>query len=71
MSSLSDGTGAPLAEVRTLFVQEFAALETGAKVRSYLTVLTTSRVRRQLRRRHAVAQLPDVPASARSTQRTA
>lgn len=51
MSSLSDRTGAPLAEVRRLFAQEFARLELGAKVRSYLAVLTASNVRALLRRK--------------------
>ena len=53
MSSLSDRTGAPLAEVRSLFAQEFSRLELGAKVRSYLAVLTTSNVRALLRRKDA------------------
>ncbi len=49
MSSLCDRTGAPLAQVRSLFVQEFARLELGAKVRSYLGVLAASHVRAMLR----------------------
>jgi hypothetical protein len=53
MSSLSDRTGAPLAEVRSLFAQEFSRLELGAKVRSYLAVLTASKVRAMLRRKGA------------------
>jgi len=53
MSSLCDRTGAPLTEVRSLFAQEFARLELGAKVRSYLTVLTASKVRAMLRQKHA------------------
>jgi hypothetical protein len=53
MSSLSDRTGAPLAQVRTLYAQEFSRLELGAKVRSYLAVLTTSNVRSMLRRKSA------------------
>jgi hypothetical protein len=53
MSSLSDRTGAPLAEVRRLFAQEFSRLELGAKVRSYLAVLTASSVRALLRRKDA------------------
>ena len=63
VSSLSDRTGTPLAEVRSLFAQEFAALELGARVRAYLTVLTASRVRTKLRRKHAVAQLPELPSA--------
>ena len=51
MSSLCDRTGAPLAEVRSLFVQEFSRLELGAKVRSYLAVLTASNVRAMLPRK--------------------
>jgi hypothetical protein len=50
MSSLSQRSGAPLAQVRSLFAQEFSKLELGAKVRSYLTVLTASKVRARLRR---------------------
>jgi hypothetical protein len=53
MSSLSDRTGAPLAEVQGLFAQEFSRLELGAKVRSYLAVLTASNVRAMLRRKGA------------------
>jgi hypothetical protein len=53
MSSLCDRTGAPLTEVRSLFAQEFSRLELGAKVRSYLTVLTASNVRAMLRQKHA------------------
>lgn len=45
MSSLCDRTGAPPGEVRSLFAQEFSRLELGAKVRSYLAVLTASNVR--------------------------
>jgi hypothetical protein len=50
MSTLCDRSGAPLAEVRTLFAREFSRLELGAKVRSYLAVLTASNVRAMLRR---------------------
>lgn len=53
MTSLSDHTGAPLAEVRSLFAQEFSRLELDAKVRSYLAVLTASNVRAMLRRKDA------------------
>ena len=53
ISSLRDRTGAPLAEVRSLFTKEFSRLELGAKVRSYLAVLTTSNVRAMLRRTEA------------------
>jgi Protein of unknown function (DUF3562) len=51
VTSLCDRTGAPLAEVRSLFAQEFARLELGAKVRSYLSVLTASNVHAMLRRK--------------------
>lgn len=51
ISSLSDGTGASLAEVRVLFEQAFARLEMGAKVRSHLLVLTASNVRAILHQR--------------------
>ncbi len=47
--SLSGSTGASLAEVRTLFSQELARLQLGAKVRSYLPALTTANVRALLR----------------------
>jgi Protein of unknown function (DUF3562) len=53
MRSVCDRTGAPLAEVRSLFVKEFSRLELGAKVRSYLAVLTASNVRTMLRRKGA------------------
>ena len=45
ISSLHVRTGAPLVEVRRLFAQEFSRLELDAKVRSYLAVLTVSKVR--------------------------
>jgi uncharacterized protein DUF3562 len=69
MSSLSDRTGTPLAEVRSLFAQELAELELGARVRSYLTVLTTSKVRTMLRQKSAMgprarhSQHPQLPAA--------
>jgi Protein of unknown function (DUF3562) len=53
INSLRDRTGAPLMEVRRLFAQEFSRLELGAKVRSYLSVLTASNVRARLRRKSA------------------
>jgi len=53
MSSLCDRSGAPPAEVRSLFAQEFSRLELGAKVRSYLAVLAASNVRAMLRRKAA------------------
>ena len=46
--SLSVRTGVSTAEVRTLFSQEFARLELGAKVLSYLPALTASNVRAML-----------------------
>ena len=51
MNSLCERSGAPLAEVRSLFAREFSRLELGAKVRSYLAVLTASNVRALLRRK--------------------
>jgi Protein of unknown function (DUF3562) len=51
VTSLCDRTGAPPAEVRSLFTQEFARLELNARVRSYLAVLTESNVRAMLRRK--------------------
>ena len=48
--SLTDCSDASLDKVRGLFTVEFARLEQGAKVRRYLHVLTTSRVRAMLYR---------------------
>ena len=53
--SLSGRTGLPPAEIRTLFSQELARLELGAKVRSYLPALTAANVRALLRSASAVA----------------
>jgi hypothetical protein len=53
INSLRSRTGVPLAEVRSLFAQEFSRLELGAKVRSYLSILTASKVRTMLRRKGA------------------
>lgn len=53
--SLSDRTGASLAEIRALFSQELARLELDAKIRSYLPALTASNVRALLRHSHRVA----------------
>ena len=47
--SLTDGAGASAEHVRRLFVAEFARLGQGAKVRKFLHVLTTSKVREMLR----------------------
>lgn len=57
--SLSDRTGASVAEIRALFSQEFARLELGAKIRSYLPALTASNVR----------SLCGIPTAARSVRR--
>lgn len=48
--SLSARSGAAPADVRVLFVREFARLEMGARVGSYLTVLAESSVRGMLGR---------------------
>jgi hypothetical protein len=53
--SLSDRSGASLAQVRTLFSDELARLKMGAKVGSYLGVLTASNVRGMLRRKARLA----------------
>lgn len=50
---LRDRTGAPLAEVRRLFAEEFARLEFGASVRGYLSALTARNVLALLRHRAA------------------
>ena len=47
---LTEGADASPEKVRGLFTREFARLERGAKVRKYLHVLTTSKVRAELRR---------------------
>ncbi len=49
ISALTQRTGAPLAEVRALFAEEFARLAQGAKVRSYLVTCTASNVLAALR----------------------
>jgi hypothetical protein len=56
IQSLSDRSGAPPTEVRALFVAEFARLKIGAKVGSYLAVLTQSNVRGMLRRKTLAAE---------------
>lgn len=48
--SLSDQSGVAPAQVRALFRHEHARLGMGAKVHSYLAVLTASNVRGMLRR---------------------
>ena len=48
ITSLSVRTGTSPAEVRALFARELARLELRAKVRTYLSVLTTSNVRAML-----------------------
>lgn len=50
ISSLADRAGASPAVVRALFMGELSRLRLGARVRSYLQVLTTSNVRAMLRR---------------------
>jgi hypothetical protein len=55
--SLSARSGAAPADVRVLFVTEFARLKMGAKVGSYLTVLTESSVRSMLRRKARMLSL--------------
>jgi hypothetical protein len=55
IQSLCKLTGAEPAEVRDLFSSEFSRLEMGAKVGTYLTVLTESNVRAMLRRKARLA----------------
>jgi hypothetical protein len=50
ITSLSERSGVPSAEVRILFVREFARLALGATVKSYLSVLTAANVRGMLHR---------------------
>jgi len=49
ITSLTDGAGESVEHVRRLFVAEFARLGEGARVRKFLHVLTTSKVRQMLR----------------------
>ena len=56
IQSLSDTSGAPPTEVRALFTAEYARLKIGAKVGSYLAVLTQSNVRGMLRRKTLAAE---------------
>ena len=63
VSLLSHRTGAPLAEVRKLFAQEFTRLELRAKVRSYLSVLASSNVLARLRHAGTRTVHPDAPKS--------
>jgi hypothetical protein len=48
--SLSERVGVAPTRVRSLFADEFARLDRGAKVREYLHVLTASNVHSMLRR---------------------
>jgi hypothetical protein len=50
IASLIDSTSVSAEEVRRLFADELARLETTAKVRTHLLALTTSNVRGMLRR---------------------
>lgn len=50
ISSLCDRTGASHADVRVLFVREFARLAVGATVRPYLRLLAAANVYSRLRR---------------------
>jgi len=53
---LSDRSGVPLAQVRRLFCDELRRLGKGAKVGSYLALLTSSSVRGMLRRKTRPAE---------------
>jgi hypothetical protein len=55
IQSLCDRTGAAPAEVRDLFGSEFSRLKMGAKVGTYLAVLTEASVRATLRREARLA----------------
>jgi hypothetical protein len=54
VTSLCDRTGAPHATVRSLFAREYSRLGLGAKVRSYLAILTASNVHAILRRERTI-----------------
>ena len=60
--SLSDSSNTPPSKVRALFNAELARLQMGAKIGSYLAVLTESSVRGMLRRKTKLAA--DVAANA-------
>jgi hypothetical protein len=69
IQSLSDRCGASPAEVQALFVPEFARLKMGARVGTYLAVLTESNVRGMLQRQARLAiNLTTGPSCARSSQ---
>lgn len=57
--SLSDHTGLPQEAIRALLVREYARLERGAKVRSYLLVLAAANVRTAVHRRSIALTLRD------------
>jgi hypothetical protein len=69
--AVSAGTGAPLEDVRDLFAREFARLEIGATVRSYLLALTVSSVRAILGKRRKPIAAPSAPARAESSRAVA
>jgi hypothetical protein len=50
IKSLAEGSSHSVAEVKALFVREYARLADGAKIRVHLLTLATSNVRSQLRR---------------------
>jgi len=54
---LRDRTGEPLTEVRRLFAREFSRLEVGAKIRSYLSVLTVSNVRANIASQRGIGHM--------------
>src|SRR5687768_5288752 len=63
--SLSHQSGISLVELRTLFRHEARRLGMGAKVGSYLAVLTAANVRGMLRRRARLARAVREPNAAR------
>jgi hypothetical protein len=58
--SLSERSGVGLLQVRTLFRTELARVGMGAKISSYLAVLTASNVRGMLRRMTRLAEAAQV-----------
>jgi hypothetical protein len=61
--SLSGRSGIAPTEIRTLFSQEFARLQLGAKVRSFLPALTAANVRALLRARSPRERPTEPPAT--------
>jgi hypothetical protein len=69
--SLSDSSDTPRWRVRALFDTELARLQMGAKIGSYLAVLTESNVRGMLRRKAKLAEIAANDKDCKSSAATA